>query len=602
MTKITFQTLKAQGFGNLVKQIKIKLEEPGLFIIRGPNGKGKTTAWSALAWCLYGTTLKPGSTVETWEHKRTKDWIGTMVGVSFIKGKNQYKIIRCKDYQNQIAGRKGGNRLIFLKNGKLSRIKGKRDIQKLIDKILGMSFKLFTTAVVFPQRFPRFLELKGPQKKVILEESFNLSWISQALKEAKAGKEKVVSKLNNLQDMLEAKESNLEDLKQILEDLAKAGEEFKEEKQKNLINYRAKIEELRAMIKAKFIPLEKLAKVPQDIVKSLNVLKEDDLFKGAAQLSVDYRIKLSEETRQSITVKEAEKHKNALNKDSKKCPFCKHKLSNIDFKTHSKTLAKILSKEQEALTTIKKELRELGVKSLESDAHLKLIDDLEVDLTNATTALQEAQETNGKLTKAQTDLAIEKANLNKEKERTYKDVSKPIGRKVFKIEKSINKLEKKQKFYIKQLELHNWAIKDPLSNTGIKAVLFDQLLHKLNSRLAYYERFTNLGVELSVDLDSGRKNIDTIITKEGFPISYLDISGGEALLINQMVALAQGDILLQDTKINIRVFDEVDGALDGENTDLIATILKNLGNTNSVFVITHNKRFNITGAQEISYN
>ncbi len=603
MNKVTFGTLKIQGFGNIINLTRLKLEDTGLHIIRGPNGKGKTTAWSALTWVCYNSTLKPGSTPETWEHKRPTDWEGTMVGVSLTKGRHRYKFIRCSDFQKTVCGKKGGNRLIVLKNGKESKLKAKRDLQKLIESILGMSFKLFTTAVVFPQKFPRFLELKGPDKKSILEESFRLTWITQALQAAKDGKDQVNNKLENLKELLEARNSNLTDLQQLLKNLKEAEEEFQKEKNKNIIDYRAKVRELKGIIKSSFIPLETLLIKQKDLNKEINDTKALEIYSRKTQIDSDYKVKLSEETRQRVVLKTAKEHIDKLGDELKRtCPFCKHKLSEEDYKIHLEELNSTHKKEKLALEIIEGILTKLGKKALKTDKVHETVIELEKDLDTTNTALSEAQTTNGKLESARVDLGVAKANLKKEKEKTYTDISKPINRKIYIVDKQIKRLLTKQGFYDEQLSLHNWAIKEPLSNTGIKAVLFDQLLHKLNSRLAYYERFTNFGVELSVDLESGRKNIDTIVTKEGYPVNYLDISGGECLLINQMVALAQGDVLLQESPINLRVFDEVDGALDDQNTELIATILKNLGDTNSVFVITHNKRFNITGAQEISYN
>jgi len=164
---------------------------------------------------------------------------------------------------------------------------------------------------------------------------------------------------------------------------------------------------------------------------------------------------------------------------------------------------------------------------------------------------------------------------------------------------SLRKQQDILKKYKRKWELINWTITTPLSNSGIKAFLFDVLLEALNNRVEYYERFTNIGVILEINMDSARKDIDTIVTKDGYPVSYSDLSGGESQLVNTVMALAQNDILTKENPSNLSVLDEVFEGMDEEATELVGGLLQDLAKNKSVFVITHSDSFNPRNANLI---
>jgi len=82
---VVFKELQAEGFGSLIDKMAFILDQPGLNIIRGKVGAGKTSIPSVLCWTLFGSTLKEKSSVNTWEELRTDTYAGTMASVIFEK-------------------------------------------------------------------------------------------------------------------------------------------------------------------------------------------------------------------------------------------------------------------------------------------------------------------------------------------------------------------------------------------------------------------------------------------------------------------------------------------------------------------------------------
>lgn len=181
--RIIFQSIKIEGFGSYVEEQKLKLNEPNTYIVKGVNGAGKTTVFSALVWCLYGKALKDVKTAElpSWEASRTADWRGTRVMLQLSVEGDTYVIARHIKFKGTTAGLAGSNKLIVYKNKQIvTDALHKMDQQEYINSLLGMDYSVFINSVVFGQRMARLIGLKDAQKREIFEELFELSFVEQA--------------------------------------------------------------------------------------------------------------------------------------------------------------------------------------------------------------------------------------------------------------------------------------------------------------------------------------------------------------------------------------------------------------------------------------
>ena len=608
MRRIIFNTLKIQGFGQYERLKVFKLNSPGLNVIRGLNGSGKTTIFQALSWVLYDELLKADSSIQTWEHLRTEAWQGTMVSLSYEVDNHHYRIKRLKDYQPQVDGLKGGNRLLFEVDGELVKNRLKVEIQRLIEESLGMSFRAFTNSLVFQQKGIRFIEQKGPEKKKILEEFFRLTWITSAAKLADYEKNQAKVNLTILTKELDKIRLNKQTLESLLQEMKVLRAEFEEKKARGIQDIKAQIKELK-----KSQPLVAQLKANVDLclafLNSVNAeIKAFTPNTSLSELISNCDTKIGEITRHRLKYqREFESWENELKrakkdlvlKDTDKvCRWCNSPLSSPEKREA------LLKSYNEAITNIEKREPQPPVEDnsypLEyyqglKDGALLLGRKRQKASSDYAKSLEEYQPASN----AGTILESLHDKLETLKESHYQDSSQTLREKLSIVEEEEEDKVIDLRALSSKIKLIEWALKKPLSNTGIKAFLFDKLMAKLNERLRYYSQYTGFHVELIVDMESGWRNIEAIITHSGAPVSFHDLSGGESQMVNVSIALASGDILLADTEVNIRVFDEVTEHLDEPSTELLAGFLRKLSEKHSVFVITHNRQFQVDGINEI---
>jgi len=642
MKKVIFKNMKIEGFGIIggYKVFPLNSETPQLNIVRGLNGAGKTTPFSALTWALYGKPLKPGSSIETWEHVRPANWSGTMVSVSMYIDGIKTKITRCKDYAKVIGKTKGGNRLIVERDGEEIAIKDKRDIQKVVEEILGMSFSLFTNSVLFQQKGVRLLELPGPEKKRVLEESFKLTWLTVAMDLAKADKAKLEIELSKAEVVQDTKASHIKKLTQLRGEMVQMEKEFYLKRDNDILKFENKLlsfkenldtlrtltESIRTMsadralvekgIEETFSEAFLITKEAEclDLIGSKNTSEtqtylfivnhfralEAKLGKEVAKMVSDIRVNQS--AREKIEKEIAE---SLFPADDAECRYCGYKLteeSKVHLMNHLeaelKGLPDMSGKKkalENTLTTIKflEETREAltsKINTLETLIRkVQYFDKLIYKARSETIALESLKGQEKQI----------KEEIEKLKEATHPQNYKKIDEQIAEYLEELQEAKAIVAGLNTRISLCNWAIKDPLSNSGIKSYLFKTLLDRLNRRLEYYSNLSGFSINLMVDEDSGRKNIEAIISRDGYPVDVRDLSGGETQLVNVVIALASGEVLLSDVDTNVRIFDEVSEHLDSVNTELLANFLKNLSMKYNVFVITHNNQFIVTGANEI---
>jgi DNA repair exonuclease SbcCD ATPase subunit len=595
--KIDFQTLKIEGFAGIVGYEVFKLDSPGLNVITGPNGARKTTRVSALSWVLYGYTLKKGSSVETWEHKQPEGYQGTKVELSFIRSKRRYKVIRCHLYQGKVKGVKGNKRLFILdENGDhlFPELKDKRDLQRALEELVGMSYTVFINSIIFPQKVTRFIEARGAERKKILEESFKATWVNRAQDLGRRKLKDIQGEIAPLEAQLKEAEDSLDNLQEMLETIKETRDEFYQQKEEDLKAVNKSIKEQRALLKFK-------PKSPDAIVKQLNTrraeletLKEKRMDKGELKTLRDERAEALGDLR--ILRKDINKINASLDSVTQVCPECNQVIK--DWEKHKVELNKTLISKTNSLEVTKKIYEEKDTKvdnedALEVDIELlgNDVDVLQRDLDKIIEYNSEVEAANSRLS----DLEKEKERIEK---RELKDNSGPIKQKISNQEKKIVSITHKLKKLKRSERNTEWVIKNPLGSNGLSMFLFDKLLALVNQELNTLESYTQVGVELVIEGDR-RKDVEAIIYRDGYPVPFQDLSGGEGALVNIMISLAIGNIVTLDHSVNIRIFDESFESISKENVDVVGSMIAGINPNVSTFVITHLEHFNPSGANSI---
>lgn len=589
---IIFNTLKFEGFQGQEEFKVFKLDQLGLNVITGKNGCGKSTIFNALAWALYGKPLKEKATIDTWEHKRGANYQGTMVTLSVLIGQDKYKITRCKDYKGTILGTAGRSRLVFEKNGEIypRDIKDKRDIQRAITEILGMSYELFINTVIFPQRVTRFIEAGGADKKKILEESFSLGWLNDMAGMAKEKRLDLDSIISSIRIKRDDTQVSLKDIQDMLDEIETNKTEFETEKAEASQAINKSITELEKASGSKIKAYDHLKKSMDQLESRQEILEKDKLVTEfeATEKEVQDLIPKRDAAQRKLDVAVATL---ARLRKSSKCPECGQEIPQTDRLKHRRQHQSDKEKYSGQVIDFVAQLRPLQEDLINGKKVRGELKDITINLKSFRKQWDEKETERLKVEGAKGQLLELRKRLIAEEAREFKDLSPPLKRKQYTSEIELSKYEAKLKGLERRRKMYSWVINVPLSQSGIKAFLFDNLLKALNNRVKYYERFTGLGVELEVDMHGARKDINTIVIKDEYPVSYDDLSGGESQLVNTVMALGQNDILTVDNPSNLYVMDEVFEGLDPDNIDIVGALLADKAKDRSLFVITHNNAF-----------
>lgn len=554
--------LEVIGFCS-IQSLSIILESNGIHLIKGPNGAGKSTFLNAISWCIYGKTLKNVKDVNTLPSWQPKEYKGTLVKLSFEKQGSIHQIIRCQNYSGKVEEAKGASRLIYLIDGVQVKEKSKPKIQELIEKDLGSSFRLFKNTITFGQRLQRIAEESGPDKKALFEEAFEIGYITiakniatQMKREAQTKYEQVHYKLKSLVDSYE--------------EVKKSYTQIRENEKNYKKLFRQQVQKIENQIKLRH---EKLVSLEKKLDKNLLTKNSKKLDQLKRELKVLNKSEL--ELNQKTSTYSSKKGILALVQSTidlmKEKQYIKAYSSLILLQGQFIALEKI----KESKSSLREKIESLEEICSEQN-------DIREDLTTI----------KGEIT----SLIKEKGNLRLEK---ISVLSPQYKERRTKIKKELKKNQEKYELQKKTLENLNWVISDPLSNSGMKTFIFDSSLEALNDCLYSYSTTIGFNIKFTVDSQSTKRDFITIIEKDGQILQYEELSGGEQQLVNVAMAFALHSITSATLGINLLFLDELFENLDKSNIEIVMDLVKYIGNGKSIYVITHQENFSVSGANTI---
>lgn len=591
---ITIEKIKIEGFGSAIYQIKYKFNRPGLNIIVGVNGAGKTTIFNALTWVLYKQLIKKGSTYQPWPWviKNHPDYKGTKVSLEFNDGINQYEIIRCDEYKGKILGKTGKNRLVILKNGEElvgDGLRNKDDYQKWIIKTIGYSFELFKSSVLFGQKLKRLAEEDGPTKKRIFDEAFETTFIDKAqeiVKKRLQGDINQLNKLSTSRSIMDIQINNVEEgIKREKEILAN----FESNRQSEYERTQDEINLLRKKLKGRKAHLSDLSKLKENLEnkkKDINPKISDTAFKLEMEL---LGLKASRET----LINELNTHHYELSKSTLTCTKCGQELER-------KKLENLKKEIRLKIPDLKKQCRELGDKIKGVD---KKILNNKSDIDNQERIKKEIETYKDLISNLEKKSAIYDSVRDKiswhKKELVRIENQKPpennlgdLQKKEVELKAKLGELKLEIKGIDKKIDIDNWLLKEPLSNSGLKAFIFDSMISRLNNQLKNYTSLVGFEIKVGIDLKSSRKDILISVIKNKDEVPSEDLSGGEKQLVDISIAFALNDVVNKLRPINIFLPDEAFESLSEENLEAVGNIIIKKSHNRCIHLVTHQKAFN----------
>lgn len=600
---IIFEKITIESFGSIKGPFEYSFDSPGINLILGKNGSGKTTIFNALAWCLYKQVLKKGSSIEPWKHTQDKKYRGTMVSVNFRDDKNSYQVTRCKDFKGNIGkpNQKGGSKLFFFTNGELDKKKYKSNIQPEIEKTIGYSFTLFKNAILFGQEVERLMKESGPNKRQVFEEAFDTSFIEDA-------KDKVVKRLNE-RKLVEQR------YEQIVEGHTNELRAF-DSVTKDMLNINGRrIRELyreKAKVKKQIEDLDKwLFSNNQDMEGQVKEL-EEKLDK--AKSKVDSKLS-DEEFRLNMWINTKDQEYEGLRDEikflfkesrvQKNCPVCYQPLAKSKIAEVKKKMVLKMKELKKKAKASKVELEKLRDKYKKVKKSLESQEKYTQEVNRLTRSLKYAREALDKITPTITLLehkrdkqlpALKKSIQKLKKEQLVLKSDREVAKK-----KSKKELEAAKAFlshYRKKNNMDEWLIKDPLSTKGLRAYIFESMLKDLNDCLKAYRQFVNFSIRVYVELETARKDIKVAIIKKGQEIPYEDLSKGQKQLTEAILAFGINDAITKNKPINIFLMDEIFESLSIDNVEIISNIVMQKATKYSIHLISHLSSFNPRGSKK----
>lgn len=559
---IKFMNMEIKGFCP-IQDLSITLGTEGIHLVKGNNGSGKSSFLNAISWCLYGKTLKNIKDVNTLESWRPNDYKGTMVKIFFEKDGSIHQIIRCQEYKGKVEEAKGGNRLLYLIDGAQVKEKSKPKIQELIEKDLGSSFRLFKNTITFGQRLQRIAESSGPDKKALFEEAFEIGYITVAKNIAMVMKKETQQKYDEAYYRVKS-------ITERYEDARKSYEKFRDSERNYKKIFREQVDQIENKITLRHEKLVRLEKKFDEnlltkSLKNLEHLKRELTKLKKEELNTNQQ--LTKITSKKGVLEFIESIMGLLQKGE-------YKVAYNDLKT--------LSSHFKSSEEIKDKKFKTQSKIYDVESFCREQEDIKDDITTL----------KGEIT----NLIKEKGNLRLERI----NIISPQYRKQRKELKA--KLEKHRKnceTQKKALENLNWVINDPLSNSGMKTFIFDASLKSLNDCLDDYSSIIGFNIKFTVNTESSKRDFVTLIDKDGQLLQYEELSGGEQQLVNVAMAFALHSITSVSLGINLLFLDELFENLDKANIEIVMDLVKYIGNGKSIYIITHQENFSISGSNTI---
>lgn len=598
-----FTKLMIQGFASIVEPVEYILHRPGVNILRGHNGSGKSTVPSALFWCIYGVLIGKDQ-VAPWDDVKPKNFVGTIVSLNFTKDKNQkYTIIRCNNYKETVHGSMGKNRLILVENGKVREdLRGKKDTQKEIIKLIGYSLEIFKNSVVLGQNITRILDEKGEKQKAIMDEAFNTLYIQKARIKASKDQQAVGAEIDALKNDVEKykllidnnaeaseilKQNYENSLNQKHEDLERARGEYEA-----IVKKAEGVNELEDRFKTMLLEesiLRMRLKKQKYSVENYNNL-DNDIFKGELEVSqVTGSIK--------DLKREVDEWRERL-KTGSKCPTCGQPTTGVKKSTIKSKVSKINKHIKAANSKLETLDKHLEIMKAQRDV-LKVKYNRYRDTNKELEAIvSSGYDHIGFYPKMKLDLdeQAEAKLMEIKRIQNRKIVENGIKvhkQKVEEFKKKLKPLELKLDHLTKEWEMLDWLIKDPLSNKGLKSFIFSQLLLEVSSRTKYYQTFSGMSIDFSIDLQSATKPLIVNVNKGNKSRPYASLCGGEKQLGNITASFAIHDVVSQTRDINILFLDEIFENLDKHNIQVVSELISALGDKKSIHLITHRSELNM---------
>jgi len=621
--------ITAQNFMSF-KELSLDVPDSGLIFVGGEvkgssvtssNGAGKSALFEALCFGLYGKTLRGSSASEiaNWASPRN-----CLVQIQFFDDHD--KVYTVRRYRNH---KEEGNALYILRDDDDITSQDSRATQELIEAIVGMSWMVFSTAVVFGEKAQRFTEAKDSEKKAIFDEILMLQRYQDALKALREDLKKLRDTRTALMAGATSAGSTHEAALRELDEAATAVAELelsRESSQGQLTVIAYELDRLRTERDDVDANLQ-LAQQERDALDANNrelmtTVTEADrnrlrVSEKASRPAIEKRMEITRLTEQ---ITETEAKVKALGKlhGKESCPTCLQPISahsmesvNAHYQQQltalrdrhvaaSAALIKLQQEEREATAEASKMLNDIMAIKTDIDGKLRRI------IVVIATMSAKARDLGNRVSQ----LERQQDSLTMRYEERKLALEQQVERAAQRVERCAAEYNEKIAAVagseIDEVYLKFWE--EGFGNQGIKSFLLDEILPALNDRVGYYaSALMGEGTRIEFDTESTlkggglRDKFDIRIMRDDIKVDYVACSNGERRRIDVAILLALQSLVYERNAAgcNLVVLDEVFDSLDRVGIEKVISLLSDEAASKVVYVISHLNELRDYFSQEV---
>ena len=608
------------------------LPEKGLIFVGGEvqdsqmsssNGAGKSALFEALCYGLFGKTLRGSSANEVINWQEGKN---CLVEVTFVDDRGV--IFSVQRWRND----KEHHNDLFLFRELDGDITGKdsRATQEMIEAALGMTWQVFSTAVVFGEKAQRFTEAKDSEKKEIFDEILMMGRYQEAQKIVREDWRQLRTNRTTIQGELTVAESGMasalreeEETEVSITQLEKEKADSQhtiEEIEIELAKLEPDLADHARMLKAAADEKESLEATNKEL---MDTLLQSEKNKSAYALEagkpiISKRIELNGVSGEIDKLNNKSKSLLTL-RGQEKCPTCGQPLSAHTVegvaKEYKAQVVELNKKKAEIEADIIRLSKIEAANRAKLDKDMQEITSLKADLDKQAreqkTIIITETATVSRLTEQREMLNVQKVGHESrfaEREKFLQDQLNRIAKRLESYEalmgekkEALAKLDDEEKY------IEFWE--EGFGNQGIKSFLLDEILPSLNERANFYASAL-MGEDIRIEFDtqselkSGltRDKFDVKIYRGESKVDYAACSNGEKRRIDVAILLALQSLVFERnaSSCNLVVLDEVFDSLDRTGVERVVNLLAEEAKEKAIFVISHLSEFRDYFEKEIT--
>lgn len=525
LTEFSYRNILS--YGNKLQTFRFE-DRPGLILVEGENGVGKSSIKEALTVSIYGrSAIRKIKDIPNWINRNA------YTNVKFVT--NSGEII-------EIARGIDPNFSDIKINGAQFNLPDKRKVDEFIeDELARIPFTVFCNTISLSfDDFKSFVNLNKEDKRKIVDRIFGIDILSDMQKKVKENLRENRSELDIINATLNSNQTNLE-------------------------SYLSQLDTLKGRLlkkKEQIIDMltQEIEKKKKEVNSSL-AAKEEHKAKVSAKSKENSAIQ-AEVTKLKSDIRDLTTKLSLYAKN--RCPHCLNDLKS-DSSIEIKEKLEIRIKQLESSLIEKKKLAD----SLEEEQTSLLLgqSDIDSDYFDRKAELQSLEK----------ELSATQKSDDSEEISSISEIIANLETQIADSTLNASQLNEVRSTYL--------SLDDLLSDNGIKKDMINRIIPTLNARIL--EISEKLEFKFAFEFDS---DFDPHITYLGMQISPESLSTGQRKKMNLIVLLAFIEIIkMKHNHMNIMFLDEIFSSLDKSNVYRAITILKDYATkyNMTIFVVSH---------------